>query len=158
MQPRQNISFVIDANIVASALLKDSKTRELMLAFSFQLFAPDFISVELEKYSGDFAAKLGTTKEEVKELLEELFKTAKIVQVPRTEYESFLPSGINASPDLKDAPYFALALKFGLPIWSNDKKLKNQGVVKIISTHEILLSRRECCVVCSPLEGRKTRR
>ncbi len=130
--------FVIDANIMAAALLKDSKTRELLLGCSFQLFAPDFLSEELGKYSCYFAEKLGKTGEEVKSALEELFERAKIVQVPRTECEAFLPFGIDASPDLKDALYFALALKLGIPIWTNDKKLKKQEVVEIISTQDIL--------------------
>ena len=41
-------------------------------------------------------------------------------------------------PDRDDVPYFALALKFNIPIWSNDKKLKEQNKIKVYSTQDIL--------------------
>lgn len=41
------------------------------------------------------------------------------------------------SPDLDDAVYFALAIKLNCPIWSNDKRLKQQNIVKVYSTHEL---------------------
>lgn len=33
--------------------------------------------------------------------------------------------------------YFALALKLKCPIWSNDKKLKEQNIITIYHTHEL---------------------
>ena len=42
------------------------------------------------------------------------------------------------SPDPDDVPYLALALKLGCAIWSNDKELKKQSVVKVYNTQEIL--------------------
>jgi len=42
------------------------------------------------------------------------------------------------SPDPDDAAYFALALKLGIPIWSNDKKLTGQKQVRIYSTEELM--------------------
>ena len=37
-----------------------------------------------------------------------------------------------ASPDENDSEYFALAMKFGCPIWSNDKRIKLQDKVRVI--------------------------
>jgi len=45
---------------------------------------------------------------------------------------------IEASPDPKDAQYLALAMKYGIPIWSNDKRLKRQSIVKVFSTEELI--------------------
>jgi len=42
------------------------------------------------------------------------------------------------SPDINDVPYLALALKLNCPVWSNDRKLKNQNAVRIYSTQEII--------------------
>ncbi len=42
------------------------------------------------------------------------------------------------SPDPDDAEYFALALKLGCPIWSEEKKLKRQSRVKVFNTPELL--------------------
>ena len=42
------------------------------------------------------------------------------------------------SPDVKDVPYFAAALKLKIPIWSNDAALKQkQDAVKVYSTKEV---------------------
>lgn len=42
------------------------------------------------------------------------------------------------SPDPNDADYFALALMLKCPIWSNDKELLKQNVVRIYSTGELI--------------------
>ena len=40
--------------------------------------------------------------------------------------------------DEKDTPFIALALKLGIPIWSNDKDLKEkQNLVSVFTTKEI---------------------
>jgi len=44
----------------------------------------------------------------------------------------------NLSPDIKDSQYFALAMKFNCSIWSNDKKLKEQDIINIYSTSDLL--------------------
>ena len=41
-------------------------------------------------------------------------------------------------PDRSDIPFFALAMKMRIPIWSNDKKLKEQSEVVVYSTAELL--------------------
>ena len=40
--------------------------------------------------------------------------------------------------DEKDIPYFALALKLDCPIWSGDKKLKEQEKVRVYNTKELV--------------------
>lgn len=42
------------------------------------------------------------------------------------------------SPDKNDIAYFALALKLKCPIWTNDKKLKDQDEIKVYSTSELI--------------------
>lgn len=45
--------------------------------------------------------------------------------------------GFKISPDKDDVDYFALALKLDIGIWSNDKLLKGQSVVKVFNTMEM---------------------
>lgn len=40
--------------------------------------------------------------------------------------------------DEKDAPFLALALQLGLPIWSNDKHFQRQKEVRVYTTRDIL--------------------
>lgn len=54
------------------------------------------------------------------------------------EYEKFIPEALKLLPKHpKDAPYFALALKLHTPIWSNEKRFKQQSTVKVFKTHEL---------------------
>jgi predicted nucleic acid-binding protein len=61
----------------------------------------------------------------------------RITSVPNEETEKFLSEARKISPDKGDADYFALALKLGCPIWSNDKMLKKQDTIVVYSTEEL---------------------
>lgn len=58
--------------------------------------------------------------------------------IPREEIMPFIGEAKNISPDAKDAPYFALAMRLKCPIWSNDKDLKKQNSVEIYSTDDLV--------------------
>ncbi len=45
---------------------------------------------------------------------------------------------LNSPPDENDIIYFALALKLKCCIWSNDKALKRQDRIMVLSTKELL--------------------
>ena len=53
-------------------------------------------------------------------------------------FRELLGKADQISPDSDDVHYFALALKSGCSIWSNDKALKRQTVVKVFSTSDLL--------------------
>lgn len=58
-------------------------------------------------------------------------KTKGIIKfVPLSEYKEYLSKAKEISPDPNDVDIFALALKLNCPIWSNDKELKKQNVIK----------------------------
>jgi len=63
----------------------------------------------------------------------------RIQLVPLEEIAPYLKQASEISPDPKDLPYLALAMKMHAAVWSNDKVLKQeQNTVKIISTHELM--------------------
>ena len=63
----------------------------------------------------------------------------KIELVPIEEISSFVEKAKRISPDEKDVPYIALALRKNISIWSNDKELKEkQDIIKVYNTQEIL--------------------
>lgn len=57
---------------------------------------------------------------------------------PITFFQEFKEEAKRTSPDLKDALFFALALKLNAAIWSNEPRLKRQSKVKVFSTREIM--------------------
>ena len=129
---------VVDANIFVSALLKDSTTRRMLLNTHSNLFAPDFLMKELLKYAPEFARRLGVRESEVVSSIESLFLLSEITLVPHLEYCGYMKAAVEASPDINDVPYFALAMKLNSAIWSQDSRLKKQPKVMVFNTAEIL--------------------
>jgi len=62
----------------------------------------------------------------------------KIRFIPMEEIKPLMPAAKNISPDLNDTTYFAVALKIGASIWSNDKPLRDQNVIRIYTTKELI--------------------
>ncbi|MBS3140726.1 PIN domain-containing protein [Candidatus Woesearchaeota archaeon] len=130
------MELVLDANILFSALIKSSSTQNLIFNLNCELYSPSYILDEFEKYETELLIKSGQKKEEFTKIFNMLKSIIKIV--PEKEYFQFMKEAEKISPDFKDIHYFALALKLKCPIWSNDKRLKEQNQVKIVSTTELL--------------------
>lgn len=130
------MELVIDANILISALIKDSLTAELLFEKDLKLYAPYFMIEEFMKYEELVLKKTHRSRSEYIEALHYLKDI--INPVPEKEFSDFLEEAEKISPDEGDVPYFALALKLNCGIWSNDKKLKEQDKVQVYSTMEIL--------------------
>ena len=61
--------LVIDANAVISALLKDGKSRQIIVSDKFALVAPEFLSEELFKHKRYIVEKTGISKSEIELLI-----------------------------------------------------------------------------------------
>jgi predicted nucleic acid-binding protein len=127
--------LVIDANILFSALMKNSLTAELIFKEDIHLSTPEFIITEFFKYEDLILKKTHRTKEEYIQIMHMLKSIITIV--PKEEYSKFIEESEKFSPDPKDVLYLALALKLKCAVWSNDKKLKAQDKVKIYSTEDL---------------------
>ena len=51
------MKILIDTNIVIAALIKNSKAKEIILSGKFELFSPDFVLEEVNKYKKDICEK-----------------------------------------------------------------------------------------------------
>ena len=129
------MDLVIDANILFSALIKDSTTADLLFEKSLRLFSPEFIVDEFLKYEGLLLNKTSREKQSFIQILHILQDV--VIVIPKEEYSKFIKEAEEISPDEKDILYFALALKLRCGIWSNDKKLKEQNKIKVYSTGEL---------------------
>jgi predicted nucleic acid-binding protein len=128
--------LVVDANILFSALIKNSVTAKLLFEESFNLCTPEFIIEEFFKYEAMLIKKTSRTKEEFIQIMHALKEV--ITVVPKEEYSKLMKEAEAISPDKKDALYFALALKLRCGIWTNDKRLQGQKKVKIYSTRDVM--------------------
>ncbi|MFQ6136240.1 MAG: PIN domain-containing protein [Candidatus Hydrothermarchaeales archaeon] len=132
------MELVIDANILFAALIKSGKTRELLLNDELAIYAPEFLIEEFMENLKELEDKVGVGRRELEEVVEELITNSNIKIIPKKEIEPYILKAKEISPDPKDFVYLALALRKRCGIWSNDKRLKVQGEVKVYSTKEIL--------------------
>lgn len=132
------MDLVVDANIIFSALIKDSHTRHFLLFGYNSLHVPDFVIEEIEEHMEEIRDKTGLSKKQLIQILDELMRESKIRKVDYSEIREFIPQAEKVSPDPDDVQYFALAMRLGCPIWSNDKKLKQQNVVQVLNSSEVI--------------------
>ena len=129
------MDLVIDANVLFSALIKESFSYNLLFSGKFHLFIPEYIFTELEKHKEELMNKTERTTEEFFRLVETLKR--RIIIVPLEELVPYIEEAEKLTPDPDDMAYFALALKLNCAIWSNDKKLKEQNKIEVYNTHEL---------------------
>ena len=131
------MDMVIDANIVFSALIAGKgTTHELLFKDALQLHTPEFLLEEIKNHREEIAQKTKLSKEEIDLALTIIFSRINII--PAQELEKNQLPAKKISPDPDDTEYFALAIKLNCPIWSNDKRLKQQEKIKVINTTELI--------------------
>jgi len=133
------MKLVLDNNILFS-LMSPFSTASYIFFFlnPKQIFAPEFIKIELEKYKELCLFKSKLSEHEFELRFEELKEKIKFIKP--SEYKRFLKQSIETLPDSKDSPYLALALSTSSIIWSNDPHLKQQPFIKTFTTSELLIA------------------
>ena len=111
-------------------------TRELVTNFVFELYTPSFALAELSKHKVMISAKAGLSAKGFEEILEKLCIFIKIEE--DSDYSGFLNEAHELCPDPDDVDFFAIALKYKCPLWSNDAALKKQLKIRGLSTKDVL--------------------
>ncbi len=135
--------LIVDACILFSFFKKDSRRRKLveeLPSFGCRLIMPEFAFGEV---LGDKekTKKYGKIDELAFTYLFSLLEK-EMESFPEETYIEFLQAANKLSPhgeQTKDDPYFALALAFNSPIWSDEEGFKKQNKVKIFGTEELAM-------------------
>lgn len=130
------MELVVDANVLFSALIAGGKTRELLYSEKLDLIAPEFLLMEVESHQDEICEKSGLSKEEFEFAL--ILFRKRIDIVPKEEFEEYLIRANQHCPDPDDTEYFALTMSEDAVLWSDEKRLKDQDEVKVISTSELI--------------------
>ncbi len=129
------MKLVVDANILFSALLKDSGTRKLLLDRRLSLFAPKFLLLEYVKYSKGLRSRSKLREDDFASLSKMLLGRIRLIS--DEEIMLYYSAARSLVDDSKDAPYVACALAADADLWSNDRHLK--GIrVKNWATKELM--------------------
>ena len=131
------MKIVIDTNVLFSALLKDSLTRRLILEYEDKFLFPIFIFEEMRRHQAHLLAKSRMEETDFSKLLDLLLR--KVIVVPTTELRTKEKEAKALAQDIDpdDAIFFACALAHDATIWSDDKALKGQDKVSVITTKEM---------------------
>lgn len=119
----------MDANILFAALLRTGITNILLLRDDLQLYAPVSLLKETDKYMAMIRQRTSLSDTELQRFSKLLRRTITFMEV---NSEGF------TAPDPADADYLCLAENLGIPLWSNDRLLKEQNLVRVITTAELL--------------------
>lgn len=132
------MKLVIDANVVISALIADSKTRELIVTLEPDLLTPAFVHDETANYEELIAEKSGMKPQRVQQFIDLLFQYIEVV--PADEFYPYIEEADAAigETDPDDVLYVACALANNASIWSDDSDFNEQDVVKTYSTSDVI--------------------
>jgi len=131
------VKLVIDTNVIISALIKESITREIILDSNHLFVSPDFLVSEINKHRELIKEKSGLSEEKLEVVLQMLLREIEIL--PREEYNSSMEKAedILGEIDQKDVPFLACALAKNCPVWSDDKDFQKQDQVDVYTTTKL---------------------
>lgn len=132
------MELVVDSNIVFSAMISDSATREILLDSDHKFYSPDFIKSEITKHQDLITKKSGLTDQEFEVLLNLILDEIKVQAIE--DYEEAFEEGkeILGDQDMKDVPFISVAISKDCKIWSDDKDFQKQNKIEALSTEEII--------------------
>ncbi|UHQ95366.1 MULTISPECIES: PIN domain-containing protein [Natrialbaceae] len=132
------MKLVIDANVVISALIADSKTRELIVTLEPDLVTPEFVHDEIENYTELIVDKSGMHPDRVAQFIDLLFQYIEVV--PASKFYPYIKEANAAigETDPDDVLYVACALASDADIWSDDTDFDEQDIVETHSTTDVI--------------------
>jgi len=132
------MKLVIDANVVISALVADSKTRELIVTLNPDLLTPAFVYDELGNHEEVIVEKSGMDPDRVAQFIDLLFQYIEVV--PADDFYPAIGKADEAigDTDPDDVLYLACAIANDAAVWSDDSDFDEQKVVKTYSTSDVI--------------------
>ena|SRR3989304_798413 len=131
------MKLVLDSNIIFSALIRKSTTRNIILSDVFDLNAPEYIFAEITKHKELLLRKSKMNEGDFIALLLLLQKHVHFVSKENYIEKMAMAEDILREIDITDSPFLALALTLDCSIWSNDGHFKQQDQVVVYTTKEL---------------------
>ena len=132
------MELIVDATIIFTGFIGTGVTKDIIFSGMVELYSPEYIFDEVEEHKSRIISLSALSENEVDELLDE-FKS-KIKVISKEKFERFLLEANSLISDKDDTEYLALSLFMNKkPIWSNDSNFKEQSVVKVFTTTELVI-------------------
>ena len=130
------MKLVLDNNIFFSLMNPDSIASYLFFSLRAEFFAPEFITLEFDKDKEDCLFKSRLSEQECELRQKEVGEGIKFFEL--SKYEDFLEKATALLSDPDDIDFLALALFINAAIWSNDPHFKEQSLVRVFTTKELV--------------------
>lgn len=132
--------IILDSNILFTYFWENSCFREILRNPDLEFFSPQYALKEIAKYSDMIIKKTNISQAKYRELKAELIDKVCFVSLDDYKREIVkLAKGIDIDDEIvDDLDFLALAFALKCPLWSNDKHLKSQELVTVLSTEEIV--------------------
>lgn len=130
------MKLVADNNVLFSIMNPKSASSYLFSSIRAKFSAPEFIRSELNEHKEECLFKSKLSEHEFEMMQAEVEENIKFFEPAK--YDVFLKIALNELSDLDDADFLALALSIKAAIWSNDPHLKQQSLVKVYTTAELI--------------------
>ncbi len=127
--------IIVDSNPLISALL-GGKALSILLNKKFSFYTTENIIWEVKKYIPFVSQKTDVSEEELIFVLEKL--PVDVIHPNIYDGQIIPAKKIIENRDIKDYSILALAMKFDIPIWSEDKDFENIGEINLLKTADIL--------------------
>lgn len=132
------MKLVLDSNVLISALMKDSVSREILLLPFLEFLLPEYALEEIKKHKDLISQRSALRDDEIDVILGLLLNS--ITVVPSSKIRKFLSQAKKAIGhiDERDIPFVALA--YSMPndgIWTNDKHFDKLKGIPIWKTNKL---------------------
>ncbi|PIQ94666.1 MAG: hypothetical protein COY75_01770 [Nitrospirae bacterium CG_4_10_14_0_8_um_filter_41_23] len=136
------MKIVVDSNIIFSALISGKEIYVDIFKIN-DVFIPDIVFSELNKYEARLIKKTKLKKNEFKTFVQMLFEEITVIPKFAISPENWqMAYNICNKIDEKDTPFVALSLELKIPLCTNDKtlyeKLKEKGFDNFVTVEELM--------------------
>ena len=129
--------LIADSGIIFTGLVGTGVTKTLLFSKNLKIFAPEYLFEELNEHLSRIKLLSSLSSSEVDSLISKLKGHINIVE--KSKFEAFLGEANSLISDPDDTEYLALSLSMDkCPIWSNDPHFKEQSVVRVFTTEELV--------------------
>ena len=132
------MKLVVDVDVVISALIANSKTRELIVTLELDLLTPQFVHDEIENHETLIVDKSGMEPRRVRQFVDLLFQYIEVVSADEFHPRIGEAKEAIGETDPDDVLYVACALARDAAIWSDDGDFEEQDSVEVYSTSDVI--------------------
>ena len=133
------MKFIIDTNILLSALIKDSATRKVIVKSGWDFYYPEMSFHEVRKYKDLVLKKSGMDENGYSKLLDLILEHVNILPDERIIKNIGRAKKVMGHIDPDDVVFVATKLSIAdSVIWSDDSDFDKQDKIKVLKSEQII--------------------